>query len=99
MKKDREYFFKAYLADYGGEYQLEVGLLGYKTNLSNADVDDVFNEIQNLSIYSDYKPEIQVSIFGYAECWHLRLLGSYTFSRYCMIHLQLFFYIFFSHIL
>ncbi|XP_065660201.1 fibrocystin-L isoform X2 [Hydra vulgaris] len=60
MRKDREYLFKAYLADGGGEYQLEVGLLGYKTNLSNADLDKVFNEFQNLTIYSVYQPEIQI---------------------------------------
>nr|XP_047143668.1 fibrocystin-L-like isoform X2 [Hydra vulgaris] len=60
MRRDREYFFKAYLADGGGEYQLEIGLLGYKTNLSNADFDKVFNEVQNITIYSVYKPEIQM---------------------------------------
>ena len=61
LDRDKEYYYEAYLGDGGGNYYLQLGLLGSKTQHTASEVANAQDEIQKIRIYSTYKKATQVS--------------------------------------
>ena len=61
LDRNREYYYEAYLGDYGGNYHLSLGLFAHRTKHANSEISNAMNEKQRISISSEIKPNIQVS--------------------------------------
>lgn len=65
LDKHRSYFYKAYLADGTGEFYLELGLFGERTQHTSKSTNKARDEIQKISIDSTLRPSTQVKCFLY----------------------------------
>ena len=69
LDRSQEYYYEAYLADQGGGYYLQVGLLGGRTKHTKNVHPKAIDEIQRVEITSKKQPNKQVphAIFMISE--------------------------------
>lgn len=80
LDKDTPYYYEAFLADGGGEYEFKFGLMTDDTKYTSKDVQGALDEVQEVSVSSEYIPDVQVNEF---RCCHGSLcLHLWSFQRY-----------------
>ena len=60
MDVDKSYYYEAFLADIGLDYEFKFGLLANDTKHTSKDVQGALDEIQKVKISSTYLPDVQV---------------------------------------
>ena len=58
---DTPYYYEAYLADGGGDYEFKLGLMTDDSKYTSKDVQGAMDEVQTVTVSSTYLPDVQVS--------------------------------------